>query len=147
MSQLVSTTHNFELVEVAPCHVQRLLPQIDTQGLDADVVNVVSLVEHHDALLLELPGYLKGSPHRGSSGGYSRGRYTSHIHVPPKVCHMDSPFATPWGLSCTERGFDKNNQVLVETSPCHESHCLALTCHKFTLQPPHLIVIYNDVGE
>eukprot|EP00982_Pelagococcus_subviridis_P011619 31103-Pelagococcus_subviridis.AAC.9 len=37
--------------------VQRLLPQVHRQRLDAHVVDVVRLVEHHDALLLELPAH------------------------------------------------------------------------------------------
>lgn len=39
---------------------QRLLPDADTERLNADVVNVMGLVEHNDAFLLHLLGYNGG---------------------------------------------------------------------------------------
>ena len=49
--------HVLELGYVAACRAQRLLVQVDRQRLYADVVDVVGLVEHDDALLLQLAGH------------------------------------------------------------------------------------------
>ena len=112
----MSGTHPLESVQVPARHIQRLLPQVDAEGLDAHVVDVVGLVKYNHTSE-EMVGVSMAGERRACVLGGVKMSPPPHTLFTPLSSPVQSshssplpltpspapgtPSVRPWGRSCT----------------------------------------------